>query len=62
MHISWSFLNKRDATQEALRAYNSMKFIIIHGDEEIKEVRMRVGGAASPALEGMPRTYNPHSR
>lgn len=62
MHISWSFLNKRDATKEAVRAYNSMKFIVAHGEEEIKEVRSRMGGATTPALDGMPRTHNPQSR
>ena len=62
MHISWSFLNKRDATKEAVRAYNSMKFIVSHAEEEIKEVRSRMGGATTPALDGMPRTHNPQSR
>ncbi len=62
MHISWSFLNKRDATKEAVRAYNSMKFIVSHAEEEIKEVRLRMGGATAPALDGMPRTHNPQSR
>ena len=62
MHISWSFLNKRDATKEAVRAYNSMKFIVNHAEEEIKEVRSRMGGATTPALDGMPRTHNPQKR
>ena len=62
MHISWSFLNKRDATKEAVRSYNSMKFIVSHAEEEIKEVRSRMGGATTPALDGMPRTHNPQSR
>ena len=61
MHISWSFLNKREATKEAVRAYNSMKFVVAHGEEEIKEVRSRMGGATTPALDGMPRTHNPQS-
>ena len=62
MHISWSFLNKRDATKEAVRAYNSMNFIVNHAEEEIKAVRERMGGATTPALDGMPRTHNPQSR
>ena len=39
MHISWSFLDKRNATKEAVRAYNNMKFIVNHTGEEIKKVR-----------------------
>ena len=56
MHISWGFLNKRDATKEAVRSYNSIKFIVSQAEEEIKEVRSRMGGAAAPALDGMPHT------
>ena len=62
MHISWSFLNKRDATKEAVRSYNSMKFIVSHAEEEIKEVRSRMGGVTTPVLDGMPRTHNPQNR
>ena len=62
MHISWSFLDKRNATKEAVSAYNSMKFIVNHTGEEIKEVRQRMGGATSPTLDGLPHNHNPQNR
>ena len=62
MHISWSFLDKRNATKEAVRAYNSMKFIVSHMVDDIKEVRQRVGGATSPILDGLPHNHNPQNR
>ena len=62
MHISWSFLDKRRATIEAVEAYNSMNFIINHTGEEIQNVRSRMGGATSPILDGMPHNHNPQNR
>ena len=62
MHISWSFLDKRKATAEAVEAYNSMNFIINHAGEEIQNVRSRMGGATSPVLDGMPHNHNPQNR
>lgn len=62
MHISWSFLDKRNATKEAVRAYNSMKFIVSHTVDDIKEVRQRMGGATSPILDGLPHNHNPQNR
>ena len=62
MHISWSFLDKRNATKEAVRAYNNMKFIVNHTEDEIKKVRQRMGGATSPILDGMPHNHNPQNR
>ena len=37
MHISWSFLDKRGATAEALRAFNAMDFVMKHAPEKIRE-------------------------
>ena len=62
MHISWSFLDKRRATIEAVGVYNSMNFIINHTGEEIQNVRSRMGGATSPVLDGMPHNHNPQNR
>ena len=37
MHISWSFLDKRGATADALRAFNAMDFAVKHAPEKIRE-------------------------
>ena len=34
MHISWSFLDKRGATADALRAFNAMDFVMKHAPEK----------------------------
>ena len=62
MHIGWSFLDKRNATKEAVRAYNNMNFIVKHAHEEMQEVRGRMGGATSPILDGLPHNHNPQNR
>ena len=56
MHVSWSFLDKRQATMDAIGAYNAMNFIVKHTAEDIQKVRERMGGATSPTLDGMPHT------
>lgn len=35
MHISWSFLDKRGATTDALRAFNAMDFVLKHAPEKM---------------------------
>ena len=62
MHVSWSFLDKRQATMDAIGAYNAMNFIVKHTAEDVQKVRERMGGATSPTLDGMPHTHDPRSR
>ena len=62
MHVSWSFLDKRQATMDAIGAFNAMNFIVKHTAEDIQKVRERMGGATSPTLDGMPNTHDPRSR
>lgn len=61
MHISWSFLDKRKATIEAVEAYNNMEFIIRHSEEDIQAVRVKMEGVGSPNLDGMPHSHNPNA-
>ena len=59
MHISWSFLDKRNATIDAIKAFNSMKFILEHTDEDIEKVQVNMEGVGSPNMDGMPHAHNP---
>ena len=61
MHISWSFLDKRKGTIEAIKAYESMSFIIRNTDDEIREVRERMAGVGSPNMDGMPHAHDPQA-
>ena len=59
MHISWSFLDKRKATIEAIESYDDMAFIIDHTDEELAEVKNKMLGVGSPNMDGLPHAHNP---
>ncbi len=59
MHISWSFVDKRNATISALEAYSSMTFVIKNTDEDIRRARDKMSGVGSPNMDGMPHAHNP---
>ena len=59
MSIMWKYLDKRSATIDAIKDYDSMQFIIDHTGDEIKAEREKMSGVASPNWDGMPRAYNP---
>lgn len=59
MSIMWKYLDKRSATIDAIKDYDSMQFIIDHTGDEIKAERDKMSGVASPNWDGMPRGYNP---
>ena len=61
MSIIWKYLDKRSAVVDALKDYNSMKFIIEHTDDEIRAAYEKMGGVSSPQSDGMPYTRNPHA-
>lgn len=61
MHISWDFLNKRQAAINAVEDYGRMKYIIDHTDEEIMKIRNRMESMGGGALDGMPHGSNPSS-
>lgn len=59
MNIIWKYLDKRSATIEAIKDYDSMKFIIDNTDDEVKETREKMTGVGSPRWDGMPHAHNP---
>lgn len=61
MHISWSFLDKRKATIDAIEAYHNMEFIIRDTDDELARVRAKMEGVGSPNIDGMPHAHNPQA-
>ena len=61
MNIVWMYLNKKDATINALKDYGKMKHIIDHTEEEINQVYSRMAGVGSPAIEKMPSANNPQA-
>lgn len=61
MNIIWKYLDKRSATIEAIKDYDSMQFIIENTDAEIKEARDRMVGVGSPNWDGMPHAHNPNA-
>ena len=61
MNIVWLYLDKKNATINALKDYGKMKHIIDHTQEEINQVYSRMAGVGSPAIEKMPSANNPQS-
>lgn len=61
MSIIWKYLDKRSAAGDALKDYKSMKFIIDHTEDEIKNAYEKMSGASSPQFDGMPRSHNPQA-
>ena len=59
MHISWIYLNKRDATIQAIASFTEMDYIFKNTDDEIKTVESRLDGISSPGMDGMPHAHNP---
>ena len=59
MSIIWKYLDKRSGTVQAIKDYQSMKFILAHTDQEIKDARERMETVSSPAYDGMPKAKNP---
>lgn len=59
MSIIWKYLDKRAGTIEAIKDYESMRFIIEHTDKEIRTIYDKMSGPSSPRLNGIPRTCNP---
>lgn len=61
MSIIWKYLDKRSAAVDALKDYKSMKFIIDHTDDEIKNAYEKMSGVSSPQFDGMPHSHNPQA-
>jgi len=61
MSIMWKYLDKRRAAVQVIKDYSSMKFILDHTDEKIKEEQIHMTGLGSPSLDGMPHAHNPQA-
>ena len=61
MHISWKYLDKRNATIKAIEDYEVMKFILDHTEEKIRLEQERMTGLSSPLWDGMPHVKNEHA-
>lgn len=61
MSIIWKYLDKRSAAVDALKDYSSMKFIIDHTEDEVKNAYDKMSGISSPQFDGMPHSHNPHA-
>lgn len=61
MSIIWKYLDKRSAAVDALKDFSSMRFIIEHTNDEIKEAYQKMGGVSSPLFDGMPHSHNPQA-
>ena len=59
--ISWTYLDKRDATIKALKDYDSMKFIIENTSDEIKRTTDKMTSIGVPKYEDRVRSGNVHA-
>lgn len=59
MSIAWKYLNKRAGTTQAIKDYNSMKFIMESTDDEIKKSYEGMLNVGSQQIDGMPHVHNP---
>ena len=58
MNIVWQYLDKKSATIDVLKDYESMEFIIESTDDKIKDVEDNMISVASTNFSGMPRSNN----
>lgn len=62
VNIRWIFLDKRQATLDAVRAYDQMQYAIDHTDEEIKRACERMTDIGAQRITGLPSgPHDPHA-
>ena len=61
MHISWSYLDKKDATIRAMKDYDAMKFIIENTSDEIKQISEKMTSVGVPKYDDHVRSGNVHA-
>lgn len=59
--ISWSYLDKRDATIHAMKDYDAMKFIVENTSDEIKEISEKMTSIGVPKYDDHVRSGNVHA-
>lgn len=55
MSIAWQYLDKRSATVNALKDYESMKYVLAHAPKEIALIRFSMVKTDSPPLSNLPK-------
>lgn len=61
MNIVWHYLDKRSATINVVKDYNSMKHIIENTDEDIAMLHDGMLTPSAPVNDGMPSVRNPQA-
>lgn len=61
MLIAWQYLDKKAAAVDALKDYDSMKYIIDHTNEDIYVVECRMTSPRNAVINGMPNLSNPNA-
>ena len=59
--ISWSYLDKKDATIRAIKDYDAMKFIIENTSDEIKQISEKMTSVGVPKYDDHVRSGNVHA-
>ena len=63
MSIAWQYLDKRSAAVNALKDYESMKYVLAHTSEDVALLRTSMAKIDSPLLSDLPKTqHNVRSR
>ena len=57
-HISWSFLDKKKASIDAIEAFDKMQFIIDHTDEDIINAQSKLYGLGGSGMDGLPHGHD----
>lgn len=62
MNIAWIYLDKRNATINALKDYESMNFLLENAQAEVAAQQDNMTSLGSPVLSYMPKgASNPHA-
>ena len=59
--ISWSYIDKRDATIRAMKDYDAMKFVIENTSDEVKEISEKMTSIGVPRYDDHVRSGNVHA-
>lgn len=58
MNVMWRYLDKRTATINAIKDYESMQFIIASTDEEIKQAYDKMSSVGGAKWDDMPKVHH----
>lgn len=61
MNIVWLYLDKKAATINALKDYDSMAYITRNTDKDVARIHMSMESPAGPVLNGLPSAHDPQA-